>query len=468
MAQQVPHQDSQVSPRRIDDLLAKEGLPANLDAERGLLGAILLNNALLDEVAPVLREDDFALPAHLRMFRALSELRQKQQAMDLVTITEALKQKGELEAVGGAGKLAELIEGVPMLDSAEHYSRIIRDKAILRRLIQQASSIISSAYTSSGDAESVLAQAEQAILDVGERMVTHSLVSLKEFAPQAMETLLALSKRDEHVTGVSTGFNQLDNLTSGFQKSDLIIVAARPSVGKTAFALSLALNAARGGHAVALFSLEMSAEQLFFRLLSMDSHVELRKIRTGRIPKDRQAEVSKSLVRLERLPIYIDDSPLLNVLEMGAKLRRLKASKKMDMVIVDYLQLMRGAGKSENRNQEVSAISRGLKALAKDLKVPLIALSQLSRAPEKRGEGKEPILSDLRDSGSIEQDADLVMFLHRSTNPRAEESESRGRAKLIVAKQRNGPTDTVTLTFLEEEVQFANYSPGFGEGEADG
>ncbi len=468
MAHQEPQHAPQASLRHIDDLLAKEGLPANLEAERGLLGAVLLNNALLDEVGPVLHEDDFAFPAHKRIFRALADLRQKQQAMDLVTVTDALRQRGELEAVGGAGKLAELIEGVPLLESAEHYSRIIRDKAILRRLIQKASTIISSAYASSGDAETVLAQAEQAILDVGERMVTRTLVSLKDFAPQAMETLLALSKRDEHVTGVSTGFGQLDNLTSGFQKSDLIIVAARPSVGKTAFALSLAINAAHAGHSAALFSLEMSAEQLFFRLLSMDSHVELRKIRTGRIPKERQTEVSKSLVRLERLPIYIDDSPLLNLLEMGAKLRRLKASKGLDMVIVDYLQLMRGAGKFENRNQEVSSISRGLKALAKELQVPLIALSQLSRAPEKRGEGKEPILSDLRDSGSIEQDADLVMFLHRNTNPRAEESESRGRAKLIVAKQRNGPTDTVTLTFLEEEVQFANYTPGFGEGEADG
>ncbi len=467
LAQQVSH-SQQASPRRIDDLLASQGLPANLDAERGLLGAILLNNVLLDEVGPTLRDDDFALPAHQRIFRGLVELRQKQQAMDLVTLTNTLQNRGELEAIGGAGKLAELIEGVPILDSAEHYTRIIRDKAILRRLIQQASSIISNAYASSGDAESVLAQAEQAILDVGERVVTRSLVSLKDFAHEAMETLLLLSKDGKHVTGVSTGFGALDELTSGLQRSDLIIIAARPSVGKTAFALSLALNAARQDRSIALFSLEMSAEQLFFRLLSMDSHVPLKAIRTGQIPKSQQQEVSKTFVRLERLPVYLDDSPLLSLLEMGAKLRRLKVSKGLDMVIVDYLQLMRGTGKFENRNQEVSSISRGLKALAKELAVPVVALSQLSRAPEKRGEGKEPILSDLRDSGSIEQDADLVMFLHRSTNPRAEESESRGRAKLIVAKQRNGPTNTVTLTFLEHEVQFANYTPGFGEGEADG
>ena len=436
----------------MDDLLAQQGLPANLEAERGLLGAVLLNNALFDEVGPLVQEDDFALPAHQRVYRAVADLRQRQEPVDLVTLSDHLQNRGELESCGGAGRLAELVEGVPVLDSAEHYARIIRDKSLLRKLIQQAAAIIGSAYGATEDAESVLALAERAILEVGERVLTGSLVSLKEYSKAAMDTLATLSRRGEHVTGVPTGFGSLDDLTSGLQRSDLIILAARPSVGKTAFALSLALNAARAGRTVALFSLEMSAEQLFFRLLSMESRVDLRKLRTGRIPRDQQGEVSNAFGRLERMPIFIDDSPLLNLLEMGAKLRRLKASRGVQMVVVDYLQLMRGVGKFENRNQEVSAISRGLKALAKELDLPLVALSQLSRAPEKRGEGKEPILSDLRDSGSIEQDADLVLFLHRNTNPRPDDTESRSRARLIVAKQRNGPTDSVPLTFLEHQA----------------
>jgi len=465
--QPAPPRAQPAALRHIDEMLAQQGLPANLDAERGLLGAILLHNALFDDVGPLLRDDDFALPAHQRVFRALSEMRLRNQTMDLVTVTDLLQQKGELEAVGGAGKLAELVAGLPVLDSAEHYARIVRDKSVLRRVIQQASQIIASAYASPEDAETVLTQAEQSILQVGERTLQGSLVSLKDYSKTAMDTLEKLSQRGEHVTGVPTGFGQLDDLTSGLQRSDLIILAARPSVGKTAFALSLALNAARHGRTVALFSLEMSAEQLFFRLLAMESRVDLQKLRTGRIPKDQRGTVSQAFVRLEKMPVYIDDSPLLNVLEMGAKLRRLKRTHGLDMAVVDYLQLMRGAGKFENRNQEVSSISRGLKALAKELELPLVALSQLSRASEKRGENKEPILSDLRDSGSIEQDADLVLFLHRNTLPRPEDADAQSRARLIVAKQRNGPTDSVQLTFLRNQAQFANYDPGYGEGDAN-
>lgn len=449
-------------------MLAQQGLPANLDAERGLLGAILLNNSLYDEVGPLLRDQDFALPAHQRIYRAMSEMRGKNQAMDLVTLTDLLQQRGELDAVGGPGQIAELIAGLPVLDSAEHYAKIVRDKALLRRLIQRASQIIATAYASPDEAEAVLTEAEQGILEVGEQTLQGNLRSLAEYTPAAMATLEMLSKRDQHVTGVPTGFEALDDYTSGLQPSDLIILAARPSVGKTSFALSLALNAARKGKAVALFSLEMSAEQLFFRLLSMESHVDLQKLRTGRVPPSKKSAVSLAFQRLEQMPMYIDDCPQLSVVEMGAKLRRLQRTRGLDMALVDYLQLMRGAGRFENRNQEVSSISRGLKALAKELRAPLVALSQLSRASEKRGKDTEPILSDLRESGSIEQDADLVLFLHRSVLPRPDDQDAQSKAKLIIAKQRNGPTESLFLTFLRQEAQFANATQAYSEGDIHG
>jgi replicative DNA helicase len=445
-------------PRNIEDVLNRQGLPANLEAERTLLGAVLLNNDLFESIYESLKPEHFFLPAHQKLYRAVAELRSDNRPADLISLTDYLAQRGEIEAVGGHERVAELVAGIPLLDSVEHYAQIIRDRAVLRNLIQRSSAIITGAYTSSESPQIQLAQAERAILEIGDEALKTSLRGLGDLAPTAMETLDRLMQRGEHVTGIPTKFTALDEMTSGFQRSDFIIIAARPSVGKTAFTLSLALNAAKQGHTVALFSLEMSAEQLFFRLLSMESRVDLQMLRTGRVPKNRQTEVGMIIERLAQLPIFIDDSPWINLLEVGAKLRRLSVQQPVDLVLIDYLQLIRPVGRSESRNQEVSAISRGLKALAKDMNVPVVALSQLSRAPEKRGEGKEPILSDLRDSGSLEQDADLVLFLHRNFFPRDEDdAETRARAKLIIAKQRNGPTGPIRLTFLERQAQFVNY-----------
>jgi len=446
--------------QRVNEILSQQSLPANLEAERAMLGALLLNNALFEDVQGSLDPSDFALPAHQRVFRTLVELRSQNEPLDIVTVTEHLHHRGELEAVGGAEYVGELVSGVPRLTTAAHYAKIIKDRSLLRQLIQRASQIIAEAYSSTEEPGVVLAQAEQAILEVGDQTLRSTLMGLGELAPHAAETLAGLIQRGETVTGVSTKFPYLDATTSGLQKSDFIILAARPSVGKTAFALTTALNVARQGKTVAFFSLEMSAEQVFFRLLSMFSGMDLQQLRTGRIPRSRQAEVTLKIDQMSALPIYIDDSPVLTILDVGAKLRRLATKNAIGLVIVDYIGLVKPLGKSENRNQEVAAISRSLKALAKELKVPVMALSQLSRAPEKRGEGKEPLLSDLRDSGSLEQDADLVLFLHRSVVARDDDADSRSRAKLIVAKQRNGPTGVVDLTFLESQAQFFESAGG--------
>jgi replicative DNA helicase len=455
--------------KRVEEVLQRQGLPANIEAEKALLGAVLMHNELFEEVQETAAVEDFALPAHQRIYRAIQGMRLQQMVVDLVSVTEWLHMKGELEAVGGAEYISELVSGIPRMTSAGHYARIVRDRSLLRQLIGCASQIVTEAYSSTKEPEEVLKEAEDAILRIGEKTLRSSLQGMGELAHR-MEILLGeLTLRDQHVTGVATHFTEFDDMTSGLQKADLVILAARPSVGKTAFALSMAINVAREGKSVAFFSLEMSAEQLFFRLLSMRSAVDLRLLRTGRVPPSKRAEVNLRIDELASMPIYIDDSPLQTLLDVGAKLRRLRVQRAapIGLVIIDYLQLMRGVGRFENRNVEVSSISRGLKALAKDQEVPVVALSQLSRALEKRGENKEPMLSDLRDSGSIEQDADLVVFLSRPTIPSPEDPERTARAKLIVAKQRNGPTGTVDLTFIERQAQFMN-SAHASEGEPYG
>ncbi|MGC8724847.1 MAG: replicative DNA helicase [Acidobacteriota bacterium] len=465
MAQEPAGRESGTHPR-IDEILSQQSLPANLEAEKALLGAILMNNDLFEEVHEELSASDFAFPPHRRIYSAFMDLREQNQPLDLVTVTEWLHRRGELEAVGGAEFVAELLSGIPKLTSALSYAKILKDRSLLRQLIQRSSKIIMEAYSSSDEPENILAQAEQSILEVGDQTLRSTLRSMKELNPIAAEMLEKLMQRGEHVTGVPTNFRTLDAMTSGLQSSDFIILAARPSVGKTAFALQLALSAAKQGRSVAVFSLEMSAEQLFFRLLSMESRVDLQKIRTGQIPRHSRADVVMKMDYLATLPIFIDDSPLLTSLDIAAKLRRLKTKNPLDLVIIDYLQLMRTVGRFENRNQEVASISRNMKALAKDMRVPVLALSQLSRASEKRGEGKEPLLSDLRDSGSLEQDADLVLFLHRNTAARDGDSEARARAKLIIAKQRNGPTGIVDLIFLEHIAGFGDSYLGGAEGES--
>jgi replicative DNA helicase len=455
LADRTPSRESGAA-RRVEALLDDQTLPANLDAERALLGSMVLNNDLFEEARETLLPEDFSYSPHQRIFRAMEDLRLQGRPFDLVALTEWLHQRGELEASGGAAYLAEIPSGIPSLTTVSHYVEILKGRSVLRQLIRKASGIIAEAYSSSDEPQMVLARAEQGILEIGDQTLRSTLQPMSELAGAGTLKLEALIKRGEHVTGVATHFKRLDELTSGLQPSDYILVAARPSVGKTAFALSMALGIARAGGKVAFFSLEMSAEQIFFRFLSMISGVDLYRLRTGRLTRANQAEVALKIDELARLPIFVDDSSAQSVLDIGAKLRRLRTGTGLDVAFIDYLGLMHGVGKFESRNLEVASISRGLKALAKDLNVPVVALSQLSRAPEKRGEGKDPILSDLRDSGSLEQDADMVLFLHRSILPKDEDPDAVGRAKLIIAKQRNGPTDTLDLTFLPWRVQFAD------------
>lgn len=464
--------------KTLESTILKEGLPSSPEAEKGLLGAIIVKNDLIPSAVEKIATGDFISPAHQRIYQAIKNLHLSGGTVDFIAISEKLKKTPEgLTGIGGIETLSNLLEGIPLLTSVDHYIEIIKEKSILRKLIYKSLGIIDSIYHPRDDiqdAQSLLTFAEKAILDVGEESITSSLSSLKSFSTQVMTTIDSLVKTKEHVTGVSTRFALLDNMTSGLQRKDVILLAARPSVGKTAFALSLALNAAKAKHPVALFSLEMSREQIFFRLLSIETHIELQKIRTGHLTKEHLAKISRGMDVLSTLPIYIDDNPSISVIDIGAKLRRLKASNNVCLVIIDYLQLMSGKGlegasrngRFESRNQEVASISRALKMLAKELDLPVVALSQLSRAPEKRDTSGTPMLSDLRDSGSLEQDADLVLFLHRpgkqENSQKEQNTDERSNTQLIVAKQRNGPTGTIPLTFLGPFAQFTNFEP-YGE-----
>jgi replicative DNA helicase len=459
--------------------ILKDGLPASIEAEKGLLGAILLTNGLIPSVMEKIHSEDFVSPAHERIFNAIRDLHLNGVAVDIISLSNQLKKTKEgLTGVGGLETLSNLIEGIPLLTSVDHYITIIKEKTILRKLVFACLQTIDSIYHPQKDIkdpQAILTSAEKAILEVGEETLTSSLASLQSFSTQMMTDIDSLVKKKEHVTGVSTRFDRLDNMTSGLQRKDLILLAARPSVGKTAFGLSLALNAAKGNHPVAIFSLEMSREQIFFRLLSIETHIELQKIRSGYLTKENLAKISRTIDILSKYNIFIDDNPSISVLDIGAKLRRLKTSQKVDLVVIDYLQLMSGKGlegasrdgRFESRNQEVAAISRSIKMLAKELDLPVVALSQLSRAPEKRGDSGIPMLSDLRDSGSLEQDADLVLFLHRpgmymkdkKHTSEEQSTEDRSKAQLIIAKQRNGPTGPIDLKFLEHCAEFTNYDP---------
>jgi len=471
-------QPSDLNLSALEKTVLKEGLPSNKEAEKVLLGAIILNNELIPTVLERLNEEDFISFVHKRIFSAVKELYLTGTAVDLVSLKDKIeKSKEGLTGIGGIETLPNLIEGMPFYTNVDHYISIIKEKSILRKLIKKSYEIINSVYNpqeEDTDPKALLNFAERSILEVGEETLTSSLRSLSSFSTEILETVQSLVKRKEHVTGVPSKIPKLDEMTSGFQKKDLILLAARPSVGKTAFAITLALNSAKKEHSVAFFSLEMSKEQLFFRMISQEAHIELSKLRTGYLTKENISRVQRAIDTLSGYPIYIDDTPSLTVLDIGAKLRRLKSTGKVDLVIIDYIQLMTGKGlegagrsKFENRNQEVAAISRSLKMLAKEIDIPIIALSQLSRAPEKRAESSEPVLSDLRDSGSLEQDADLVLFLHRpffGTKGKKEISkDDKAKAFLIIAKQRNGPTGTISLAFREEFTLFTPFAPSIEE-----
>ena len=443
------------------------GLPANLDAEKTILGAILLDNQCMSEVEERLVVEDFSLDSHRRIYQRMTDLGGAGIAVDLVTLANELAKYKEIEAVGGVAYLASLTEGLPRRPVIEEYIRIVKDKSLLRQLMLICSAAIARAADQSETALDVLNAAESQLLEVGEKGINKGLASLEDIVAGSFGTIDALYQQAREVTGLETHYTEFDKMTSGLQKSDLVIIAARPSMGKTALAINIAQNAAiNHGAIVAVFSLEMSKESLLRRMLASQAWVDQRKLQTGFLDGKDQVKLQNALGQLVESHLHIDDTAGISLSEMRAKARRLKQHKgKLDLVVVDYLQLMSAtlpsSGKKnyENRTQEVSAISRGLKALSKELDVPVVALSQLSRASERRGDDKRPLLSDLRESGSIEQDADVVAFIHREAYyNRSEELSDADKAKseIILAKQRNGPTGTVHLNFVSRYTRFDN------------
>jgi len=385
------------------------------------------------------------------------DLAESSRPIDLITLVEELDRHKELEAIGDVGYISGLLDGVPDRPSIEHYIKIVRDKALLRGLIHAANAAIARASDQSDPAEEILNDAEAAIFQISEKRIGRGFMGVQEIVKESFGSVDALLQRGQRITGLATHYTDLDEMTSGFQKSDLIIIAGRPSMGKTAFAMNIAENAAiEDQKVVGMFSLEMSREALLLRLLCSKARVDSHKMRTGSLWKDDMDKVIRAMEQLAHAPIFIDDTPGIALSEMRAKARRLHQSQgKLDLLIVDYLQLMSGGGRRyENRTQEVSAISRGLKGLAKELKVPVVALSQLSRAPESRGGDHRPQLADLRESGSIEQDADVVAFIFREEVYKTDDPDLQGRAELIIAKQRNGPTGKVKLAFLKNSTRF--------------
>ena len=451
----------------IPDLTLDSGLPANVDAEKTILGAILLDNAAHSEAAEKLESDDFSLDSHRRIFLRMSELMDAQHAVDIVTLANELTRYKEVDAVGGVAYLASLTEGLPRRPVIEEYIRIVKDKSLLRKLMAICSMAIARAADQGESALDVLGAAESQLMEVTEKGLTHGFQSLHQIVEHSFGSIDNLYKQSREVTGVATAFTELDRMTSGLQKGELIIIAARPSMGKTALAINIAQNAAiKSGAKVAVFSLEMSKESLLRRMLATQAWVDQRKLQTGFLGREDHDKLEKALGLLVESQLFIDDTAGISLAEMRAKARRLKQNAGgLDLIVVDYLQLMSatvpssGRKNYENRTQEVSAISRGLKALAKELDVPVMALSQLSRASERRGEDKRPLLSDLRESGSIEQDADVVAFIHREAYYKRDEEMSetdKARSEIIVAKQRNGPTGTVYLSFLSRFTRFEN------------
>lgn len=434
----------------------ERSLPSSVDAERSLLGSVLVNNENYYRIVEFLRPEDFYLDSHRVIFRNMTTLMENSRAIDLVTLQDELLRNASLESAGGIGYLSGLLEGIPYLTNIQNYIEIVRDKSLLRQMINTASKTIAECFDQAEPADAILDQAEQALFNLSEHRTKSGFVAVREMEEDTQKLLTKLYEDKEMITGVPTGFTDLDRMTSGFQPGDLVILAARPSMGKTALALNVAEHVAlRKSLPVGIFSLEMSKQQLLMRFLCAESLVDAHKVRTGYIGKDDFRQLIDALAVVTRAPLYIDDSSSLTIMEMRAKARRLKAEHGLSLLIVDYLQLMSGYGRVENRVQEISGISRGLKALAKELEIPVIALSQLSRAPEQRQGDHRPQLSDLRESGSIEQDADVVLFIYREEVYKRDE-ENEGKADLIISKQRNGPIGLVKLAFLKQYTKFEN------------
>ncbi|HER23734.1 MAG TPA: replicative DNA helicase [Candidatus Atribacteria bacterium] len=429
--------------------------PQNISAEQAALGSMLLQEDAILHSVDILRPEDFYNKAHQNIFKSILELFEKSRGVDLVTLTEDLNRKNLLEKIGGVTYLTNLINSVPTAANIEHYIKIIEEKSILRNLINNATKIISMGYEEKEDAKILLDKAEHLIFEVSERNLGQSFVPIKEILQDSFEKIENLYHREEFITGIPSGFDEFDDITTGFQPSELIVIAGRPGMGKTAFCMNVAQYiAVQKNIPVALFSLEMSKSQLVQRVLCSEARVDAHSLRKGRLAESDWPTLSMAAGRLAAAPIFIDDTAGITCLEIKAKARRLKAQHDLGLIIIDYLQLITSSGRVENRQQEISEISRSLKGLARELNVPVIAVSQLSRAVEQRIE-RRPRLSDLRESGAIEQDADLVVFLYREEYYKAK-TEKKGIAEVIISKQRNGPTGQIDLAFVKEYAKFEN------------
>ena len=432
--------------------------PQNIEAEQAVLGAVLIKKEALTEVQEILKPEDFYREAHRIVYSAMEDLFINNEAVDLVTLTEQLRKKDQLDKVGGLAFVTALANSVPTAANVIYHAKIVREKAELRSLIDAATEIAGKAYEDADEVETIMDEAEKKILSIAASRTVSDFEPIKSILMNSIDRISTLYESKGGLTGLSTGFKDLDALTSGLQASDLVLVAARPSMGKTAFTLNIAAHAAMRGHSVAFFSLEMSKEQLVQRMLCSEGAIDSQRLRTGQLEGEEWGKLIGTADKLSKAKIYIDDTPGITVMELRSKSRRLKAEHGLELIVIDYLQLMQGRStrNSDSRQQEISEISRSLKALARELNVPVVALSQLSRSVESR-QVKKPMLSDLRESGSLEQDADIVMFLSRE-DYYDQDTENKNITEVIIAKHRNGPVDTVSLFFQKEFTKFRDLS----------
>ncbi len=456
-------------------IVERDGLPASVHTERVILGSMLSDPVAVVDASAKLLADDFSLDSHRRIYGAMLELSELGHAIDFVTVAETLAQRKELEAVGGRAYLISLTEGLPRHLAIENYVQVVKDKSILRQLMQVCELGLNRAADQSETSLDVLGAVESRLMEISESAIKRGFSDIGNIVTESFGSIDQLYEQGREITGLETHYTEFDRMTSGLQKADLMIIAARPSMGKTAWAINIAQNSAvRDGKVVAVFSLEMSKESLLRRLLASEALVNSRKIQTGFLPKEDKQKLINALDRLMGSKLFIDDTPGITLTEMRAKVRRLKQQEgALDLILIDYLQLMTiastgpGGRRPENRNQEVSQISRGLKALAKEMNVPVVALSQLSRGSEQRQGDKKPLLSDLRESGSIEQDADVVCFIHREEYYDRENEDIKGQAEIIIAKQRNGPTGSIKLAYLADYTRFENLAMSGGGSGSD-
>ncbi|OLS41344.1 replicative DNA helicase [Bacillus sp. MRMR6] len=440
----------------MNDLFADRLPPQNIEAEQAVLGAIFLEPSSLTVASEILIPEDFYRAAHQKIFDVMLKLNDRGKAVDLITVTEELAAAKLLEDTGGVSYLSELAGSVPTAANIEYYANIVGEKSLLRRLIRTATNIATDGYSREDEVDALLSEAEKSIMEVAQRKNAGAFHNIKDVLVRTYDNIEEMHNRVGEITGISTGFAELDRMTAGFQRNDLIIVGARPSVGKTAFALNIASNVAtKTGENVAIFSLEMGAEQLVMRMLCSEGNIDAQRLRTGSLTDEDWGKLTMAMGSLSNSGIFIDDTPGVRISDIRSKCRRLQQEHGLGMILIDYLQLILGSGRAgENRQQEVSEISRSLKQLARELKIPVIALSQLSRGVEQR-QDKRPMMSDIRESGSIEQDADIVAFLYRD-DYYDKESENKNIIEIIIAKQRNGPTGTVSLAFVKEYNKFVN------------